>query len=44
MIKTTLKTSILLLISIFLIISYRGSSDSITGGEYVGPLPEWAEE
>ena len=45
MIKTTFKkTSILFLISSLLIISYGGSSDSITGGEYVEPPPEWPEE
>ena len=45
MIKTTFKkTSILFLISSFLIISRGYSSDSITGGESVGPPPEWPEE
>ena len=45
MIKTTFKkTSILFLISSFLIISRGYSSDSIMGGESVGPPPEWPEE
>jgi len=45
MIITTLKkTSILFLISSLLIISFGDSSDSITGGESVGPLPGWPEE
>ena len=45
MIKTTFKkTSILFLISSLLIISCADNSDSITGGESVGPPPEWPEE
>ena len=45
MIKTTFKkTSILFLIISLLIISCGDSSDSITGGESVGPPPEWPEE
>ena len=45
MIKTTFKkTSFLFLISSLLIISCGDSSDSITGGESVGPPPEWPEE
>ena len=45
MIKTTIKkASILFLISSLLIISCGDSSDSITGGESVGPPPEWPEE
>ena len=42
--KTLKKTSILFLISSLLIISCADSSDSITGGESVGPPPEWPEE
>ena len=37
-------SSILFLISSLLIISCGDSSDSITGGESVGPPPEWPEE
>ena len=45
MIKTTFKkTIILFLISSLLIISCGDSSDSIAGGESVGPPPEWPEE